>query len=577
MKRILFCLTLLFAVIMCRTPTASAQTYGAEYYRTHKSQVGAGNYRVDPLWLFMNEVETAGLDYFVFVPGTAPSSPLEGTLYYDSGSSGLLLYTGSAFVTVDTAGASSLDTAYNTGRPITVDAGTITLTAPNVNDNDVLTIVQSDTTGGTSALVITNAGTGASIEIDGSSTGDDITGTGDTWTISEGGAASFTSVLLGATGIVLQNSETITNATNNKITFDSDTGNVEDFSIGLGANDDKITFSSGSAATTIDLGDMNTLMGMTAITGDAADFTISTTGDSTGEDLIISQAGTGDNQVIIQSAGSANNAIAIQSTKGIDIDSVDDMAITNTASTSDDDFLIQQVGAHDASLLVTSAGTGGDAISLITSSATGDIVINSGDMINIDAADDILIDLAGATGEDILVTNTGGSITLSASEAVADAVVLYASNAAGGIDIDAGTGGIAVDITGAADFKVDSSLGSVYLDGGEAAVDAIKLDASGTAGGVDIDAGTGGITVDSDGVVSIGGADDMDFTLTSGTAGEDMTIAVAGTGDSSILMSSIGTAADAFSLQVTGAAGGIDIDTTNDGAISIVSTDDLTL
>ena len=43
------------------------------------------------------------------------------------------------------------------------------------------------------------------------------------------------------------------------------------------------------------------------------------------------------------------------------------------------------------------------------------------------------------------------------------------------IDVDAGTGGIAVDITGAADFRVDSSAGSVVLVGAEAVGDELRL------------------------------------------------------------------------------------------------------
>jgi len=53
---------------------------------------------------------------------------------------------------------------------------------------------------------------------------------------------------------------------------------------------------------------------------------------------------------------------------------------------------------------------------------------------------------AGASsGLDISLANTGGSIRLAASEAVADAIVLTALDTAGGIELIAGTGGVIVD------------------------------------------------------------------------------------------------------------------------------------
>ncbi|HLE49108.1 MAG TPA: MerR family DNA-binding transcriptional regulator, partial [Patescibacteria group bacterium] len=49
-------------------------------------------------------------------------------------------------------------------------------------------------------------------------------------------------------------------------------------------------------------------------------------------------------------------------------------------------------------------------------------------------------DITGASTQDFRVTNTGGSIALNSSEAAADAILLNASDAAGGIDINFGTG-----------------------------------------------------------------------------------------------------------------------------------------
>jgi hypothetical protein len=751
MKRILVSLL----ILLCFVNVADAAlTYGASYYAQNVQNALTGSSNSDPIYLALNEIDTTisgggGVDSLIFTPGSAPSTASEGEVYYDSASNGLLLYTGSSWVTIDTAGASSLDTAYNTGNTIDVDGSPVTLTTSNTDNNLVLQVTQNDTTNNPVALQVTNTGTGDSLQFVSTGT-NDIDGTSSTWQASAAGTITAVGLVSGASDITLENGGVINNTTNNEIEFIE---NSEEFSFAFSGN--TLTLATDTGITTVDWGDLTTASGMTTITGDAADFTVGSTGNAGGEDVIITQSGVGDNQLILQSAGTAANAIAIQaSTAGIDIDAVDDLAITNTSNTDADDFLIQQLGANDASLLLSSAGTGGDAISVITSAATGDILINSGDMIDIDAADDILIDLAGAAGEDVVVTNTGGSINLSASEdatdainidataggidvdatgeagqdivltntggsiglsaseavtdainidataggldvdavlsinltstedtvdsivlqstvggidilcdaasatedidiantggsvninsseaadlavylstsnaagqiainsadatadgveidsaggieidaagtagediridaaaasvyiegaeAIADAIELYASNAAGGIDIDAGTGGIAVDITGAADFRLDSSAGSVVLVGAEAAADAITIDAENAAGGIDIDAGTGGIAVDitgaadfrldsSAGSVYIEGGESandavdirataggIDITATSGGSGEDIDITSTG-GSVNIIANE--NVADAITIATTGGGG----------------------
>ncbi len=99
MKRILFSITLLFAVLLCRTPTADALTYGATYYDEHKQYAIFGNKNVDPVRLFINEVETtiagtSGITSLFLTPGTAPASGEEGMLYADDSSDALMFHDG---------------------------------------------------------------------------------------------------------------------------------------------------------------------------------------------------------------------------------------------------------------------------------------------------------------------------------------------------------------------------------------------------------------------------------------------------------------------------------------------------
>ena len=135
----------------------------------------------------------------------------------------------------------------------------------------------------------------------------------------------------------------------------------------------------------------------------------------------------------------------------------------------------------------------------------------------------------GAAGNDLIVSCTAGSLNLTSGEVNAvDAVKIEATHDGGGIDIDAGTGGIDILTTGV--FSIDSSAtnaasnlshvgaagndltvsctsGSLNLTGGEAnALDAVKIEATHDGGGIDIDAGTGGIAINSTGSVGITGS-----------------------------------------------------------------------
>lgn len=374
---------------------------------------------------------------YLFTPTTTTPSAVEGKVYYNDSTNNLLLYNGTSWQTVDVAGGVSLDGGYDFGsagggRTILATDGAVQITNTENDTASLLGLTYSGNTTGDGLTITMSVGSGDAIEIENTGTGYDIEGSGALWYAPKTGIVFVTGLIVNTSDLTFQeNGETIKNDTDNEVEF---TGS-EDFSIGLGSGaSNQIDFTSDSTATTIDFTVFDTLANMQTITGGTdGDFTIQTTSDTASEDLIISQAGSGAYSVIIQSAGTGVDSISIQATKGIDIDSVDDMAITNTASAGGDDFVITQTGTFDASFLVTSAGTGADAISFTTSNATGDIVINSADMLNIDAGNDILVDLAGAAGEDVIVTNTGGSVIVSATEDIADAIYLNATT--GGIDI----------------------------------------------------------------------------------------------------------------------------------------------
>jgi hypothetical protein len=409
---------------------------------------------------------------------------------------------------------------------------------------------------------------------------------------------------IGLSGLVtLENGLTIDNASNNILEINE---NSEEL---------KVTF----ASNTLDLSSTSGINQIDIFDGDATTLTKAANGAN--DDLTLSVTGAQDSSLVLASSGTAADALTISTSAG-----GMDIAVVGSAAGEDLDL------DSDSSINLTASEAGvADAVVISTDGA--------GSGIDITSLADIDITTTGAAGEDITLTNTGGSINLEATEADGAAIVVNASDAAGGIDVDAGTGGIAVDITGAADFRVDSSAGSIVLVGAEAAADAVTIDAEDAAGGIDIDAGTGGIAVDITGaadfrldssagsVVLIGaeaaadaitidaenaaGGIDMDFgtgamtltgtgvaanltidadagsidftdssniTVTSSEAAEDLTISQIGGNDSSIIVTSAGTGANAIELTTSDAAGDIDVNAgdaiTVDAGDIVVTTDD---
>jgi hypothetical protein len=390
----------------------------------------------------------------------------------------------------------------------------------------------------------------------------------------------------------------------NDLTIDNSANNV--LEINENSEELKVTFGSN----TLDLASTSGINQLE--TFDNAAFTLTHAADGDSEDFTISQTGAKDSGLHLASAGTGADALTITTSAGgiditvaggaagEDIDITTDTSINLLATENiADNITITANGGSSETIDITNTQGTNDAAFDINATAGG-IDIDAAKSINIDSdeseADSISINsdggidiiAAGAgAGEDIDI-NTDASINIIASENQNNAVVIDASNAAGGIDIDAGTGGIAVDITGAADFRLDSSAGSIVLVGAEAAADAITIDAENAAGGIDMDFGTGGmvltgtgsaanLTIDVD-ALSFDFTDSSNISVTSSEAAEDLTISQIGGNDSSIIITSAGTGANAIELTTSNAAGDIDINAgdaiTVDAGDIVVTTDD---
>jgi hypothetical protein len=305
-------------------------------------------------------------------------------------------------------------------------------------------------------------------------------------------------------------------------------------------------------------------------------------------------------------------------TGGITIDTTGSLSLDSSAITAPSNLTHVGSAGNDLTVSCTSGSLnllGGEAINnavrINTTNAAGGIDIDAGTggitmdstgVIDISATGALTLDSSaagassnlthtGSAGNDLTVSCTSGSLNLRGGEAINNAITINTTNVAGGIDIDAGTGGLTIDTTGTLsldssatgagsnlthvgsvgnDLTVSCGAGSLLLRGGEAAVDAVRINAFDTAGGVDMDAGTGGITIDTTGSLSLdSSATAASSNLTHvGSAGNDLTVSC-----TSGSLNLLGGEAinNAVRINTTNAAGGIDIDA-GTGGIAVDST-----
>jgi hypothetical protein len=270
----------------------------------------------------------------------------------------------------------------------------------------------------------------------------------------------------------------------------------------------------------------------------------------------------------------ASGALTIDSATSISLGTTADVAWDIDTSTLD-------IDASGAVTIDTSAG--GVSIDAAAASnfstAAGALLLHGAGGINIGTTADVAFDIdtstldidsSGAITIDststILISGDGGATFSDDTEAIIydgsgnldiDSVALDIDSS-GAITID-GTSSLSIDVdaasnfnTSAGDITIDSEAGSVNIDGGESAANAIKIVASHGAGGIDIDAGSAGINVDSTGGITVGGTNATGVTL----GKSDTTVTVAGSLDVNGTVTTIDSAntyiADKFMIIASG-------------------------
>jgi len=323
----------------------------------------------------------------------------------------------------------------------------------------------------------------------------------DTGTIAFGGTGAVTTS--GITTVALASSSTFDIDAEGALTLDGS-------AITIGGDSDVAVVLESS---TLDVNSSGaiTIDGTSTVSIDGADdmnFTITSSGAS--EDLTIQQIGANDSSILITAAGTGADAVSIDATAGsmVIAPSLIDGKTLTVGNTSSTYLKLTPHGtpASERVDLYNATGTADDAIKIHADAGGVSIVADDdslfldangtdADALNIDSAGGIDVDSASAiaidaaTG-DISVTSAAGSVNITGAEAAADAIVLDASNASGGIDLSVGSAvKVSLDtnsldvssgvVTNFDDTTAASAIGTaaVVMDGGlSVALDALVGD-----------------------------------------------------------------------------------------------------
>jgi len=456
----------------------------------------------------------------------------------DSAGGGVEVEAGIAGVDINSAGIVSIDTT-GTSKAITITSNddVVTITGKKAGGGAVK--LDASNSDAATTLYINSAGTGnAAVDID-SSGGVDIDATAKVTV--DGTAVEITGTQNASGAVALKASGVTGNATLSLYSAGTVTNAIDIDSLG-GIDID--------AAKDIDLA--STLSIVLDAAESAADaIVIKATGTNGGVNIDSKTGGVtlGSTGGVVKLESNKTSATAIQliangSSGGVNIDSktggvtlgstggiitlTSDTAVAITSSKAVTEAVkISATGGSASQVEITSNGTVDTstiADSAILLASTGGIALDATKDITLDATTKVLIRSAANSGEAIyLHANAGTNETIKIhSDQGTGAGSIELTSDAGGVDINAGTT-VSIDSSGAAnltssggDVTVKATDKSVVIQGGEAATDAVRIQASNATGGVDIDAGSGGIAVDTSGAVSLDGGAASNFTTSTG-------------------------------------------------------------
>ncbi len=286
---------------------------------------------------------------------------------------------------------------------------------------------------------------------------------------------------------------------------------IDGGSIGIGTDAD-VAFDIDTAALDIDSSGAITIDGTSTVSIDGADdmnFTI-TSGEA-GEDLTIAQVGGNDSSILITAAGTGTDAVSIDATAGsmVIAPSLTDGKTLKLGKNGAVEMIFSPHGtaASEKWSLTNTAGTATDAVKLIATA--GGVDIDGGTAVDILAA--TTLTAKGATGASL--GDDTGTWEFSGDGALSETgMTTISMTPSSTVDVDAG-GAVTIDSSAAAITIGGDAVGQKVSVGGDTAN---RTEVELNAILVDINAGTGGVTVDGTGAISLDSGAASNFTTSAG-------------------------------------------------------------
>ena len=412
--------------------------------------------------------------------------------------------------------------------------------------------------------------------------------------VSDGGAQDFTIAQTGAVdaSLFINSAGTAADA----IALTASAGGIDILASGAAAGEDIDITATGSSVNLSSNEAVADAIALTASAGgldiDGVNSTIAITNTTDGDedDITISTVNANNSSIILSSAGNGTDAIALTAAAGdIDIDAANvtmdatagvsiqgATASDLTVAGSGETLTLEASGGGTNQVIISSAGTGTDALDINAPNGGIDIDAAVGSAVALNAGSFNITSNTSNTGTVKVIGADAESakLFLSADEDDSNAdkwLIAAADDGAVTISNTADGSTFSPKLTIASDGTVTAGSFSGNMNSNDLQTDQVMTIASSNvaAVAVDLDASAGGAAIDA--------VKASNFTVTG--SGESLTLSAAGGGAQKVIVNSAGTGEDAIQLNAT--AGGVDIDAlaakdvnVAGGQVALVSKDD---
>ncbi len=431
------------------------------------------------------------LGYETLTPTDVEPAASEGNMYWDDSENALKVHNGTIWLALSAGtGDNTLDDAYDqggagAGRAITADSGAVTASSTAADNNNIFELVKNPSGAQSGAGMLVTMGaqcTGAGLSFANTGSGNDLLGSGSTWSISKAGVGSFASVAATSVTVTTLYQQAITAAAGGNVNLTIDAAGNGTITV-AGTSTGKTTFARlVELDGNVDIGDAasDTLTIDASIDGDV------TLDDGAGASPSIIFTDGSDETATLTKADGDVTSLTTEAADGLKI-LVGNLWVGNgspgTAAMNGEDFYVEGASEFDGAVQFDGAVT---ATAGITSNVvTVATAVNEGSKIsrNQGTTTAVLLEIETTNASD----DTAALLVDHNATAAVDAVQIENAGAAAGLHI---TGGAAASVAVHIDVAASATARAVYADlgawlgtGGQGAVELVTDSAATVAAG----------------------------------------------------------------------------------------------